>query len=58
MAGERVRPPADPIDAMLAIARQDDAGVHHLRHYGAAGLPGIAWARSARGALIPAWGWK
>jgi hypothetical protein len=29
---EHVLPPADPIDAMLAIARQDGAGLHHLRH--------------------------
>jgi hypothetical protein len=32
MDGEHVLPPADPIDAMLAIARQDDVGMHHLRH--------------------------
>jgi hypothetical protein len=32
MDGEHVLPPADPIDAMIAIARQDDAGVHHLHH--------------------------
>jgi hypothetical protein len=29
---EHVIPPANAIDAMAAIARQDDASVHHLRH--------------------------
>jgi hypothetical protein len=29
---EHVLPPADPIVAMLAIARQDDARARHLRH--------------------------
>lgn len=32
MDAEHRLPPADPLDAMLAIVRLDDAGVHHLRH--------------------------
>jgi hypothetical protein len=32
MPPDHVIPPANAIDAMAAIARQDDASVHHLRH--------------------------
>jgi hypothetical protein len=31
MSGEHVTPPANPLEAMVAIARQDDAAMHHLR---------------------------
>lgn len=34
MTSDHVLPPADPLDAMFALARQDDAGLHHLRHCG------------------------
>jgi len=42
MDGDHVLPPADLVDAMLAIARQDDAGMHHLRHCGRCR---VAWYR-------------
>ena len=32
MGAEHRLPPADPLDAVLAIVRLDDAGVHHLPH--------------------------
>ncbi len=31
MGDEHVTPPANPLEAMVAIARQDDAAMHHLR---------------------------
>jgi hypothetical protein len=31
MGVEHVTPPENPLEAMVAIARQDDAAMHHLR---------------------------